>query len=277
VQLWYFVVMDEWKLEDPKVLEFDFNQCTAKDFCEVFDVDPLVAQILFEYRTESMHVFKFEQLLKLKGITEETLLQWREPQAKHDLEFQKSLGISEDSPAGLPKLFEVSCQKTEATGALLLARDAKILIQFPKDSSATFEPQEILEFVGPLQEDLIHMKVGTADLQVIGFEDKNLVFAPAGSFYVVAILPKVEASFLNTWRSLAKEIRTRYPAKVIINNHVAVEDSDIAFDCPDCHLRIVVNHVASGYNFPCPRCKTQVTVPPESTSHSSFIEPKPAS
>lgn len=270
--------MDDWKPEDPTLLEFDLNECTTRDFCEVFSMPTRDARGLYEYRVESMHIFKFDQLLKLKGVEEEMIEQWTKPQADPDFdkELQKTLGLQAETPEALSTLLETICQKSGASGCLMASRDSRVLLQTLKEGLALDQiARELPEFVRPIQEDMIQMKVGIAGVQVIGFDSCDLVFVPASGFYIGAMHPprSLSASSLGLWRSFAAEIRRRLPPKILINNHTKVLDDDIAFDCPSCVLRIVVDRAAAGYDFQCPRCKAQVTVPDQTTSFSSFRDP----
>ncbi len=273
--------MDDWKPENASLLEFDLNECTTRDFCEVFAMPARDAKGLFEYRTESMHIFKFEQLFKLKGVEEEMIQSWTHPQAdpNFDKELQKSLNLSAEAPEPLTKLLEAVCQATGASGCLLASRDSSVLIHSLKEG-VEFDKiaRELPEFVRPIQDDMIQMKIGISEVQVIGFETCDLLFLPTTAFYLGALQPRgsINPKTLTLWRSLAAEFRRRLPPKILINNHTKVLENDIAFDCPSCKLRIVVDRAAAGYEFPCPRCKVQTTVPAETTSFSSFLEPSAA-
>ena len=257
--------MDDWQPDDPGVLEFDLNECTPREFCEVFDMEPWLANNLQEYRSEILHIFRFEQLLKLKGISEEALQRWRDPKPTDvfDKELQSSLNMQTDSPEPLSKLLDGICKQTNAS-VCLIARYGKILIQSVANGSSfdSIAP-EIPGFIRPLQEDMLQMNLGTAHTEVIGFDSNDLLLLPASAFYLAALQPKgnLNPASLSLWRSLAAVVRGRYPSKICINNHAPVTENDVVFNCPQCNLRIVVDRSGIGYTFPCPRCKTAVTIP----------------
>ncbi len=270
--------MDDVKLGSLD-LQFDFNGCTVRDFCEVFQIDHATARYLFEYRLESMHVFKFQQLLKLKGVTEESLQTWCFPKSavEPDAALQKSLQLEPDKLAPLSKLLESASKVSEATGCLLTTRMGHKILQFP-ETETIFEKlaAEVPEFMNVTQDDLLELKTRPANMQVTQFEANELLFAPAGALYLTALLSpgKINPSSLKLWQSVASEVRRRYPPKVFINNHAVVTENDVAFDCPQCHLRIVIDKAGIDMNIHCPRCKVRLTVPQETTSISSFKTPE---
>jgi hypothetical protein len=274
-QLWYLLNMDDWKPANTSVTEFDLNECSTRDYAEVFAMDPTIAKGLQEYRTEIVHIFKFDQLLKLKGFSKETLPQYVSPQfdGKANSPFQESLGLSKELPESLPKLMEAVSKKNQASGALLISRSGEVLIKYPQDS-AQLDPvaRRAPDFLRPIQEQMLLTNAGTGDTFVFNIDNHELLILTAGPFYLAGIQPQgsLNSSSINQWRTLALEVRRRHPPKLFINNHASVTESDIAFDCPKCVLRIVVDYHAAGYSFPCPRCKTSVTVPAKTTSTSSF-------
>lgn len=271
--------MDSWKPEDPKVLEYDLNACTMREFCDVFAVESSTARNLEEYRSEILYILKFEQLLKLKGISEEILQQWQDPKPTQDFdqELQRALNLQVDSPEPLPNLLEALCKLTGASACLMSARKNSLCLKSITNGS-TLEnlALEIPSYVCPVYENLLQMKQAYPDMQVIGFESGDVLFLPTSGFYLIAMQPagKLDHESLKWWRALAAEIRRRYPPKIYIEKHASVTETDIAFDCPSCHLRMVVDRAGAGCNLPCPRCKTQVTVPDQTTSFSSYISPE---
>ena len=273
--------MDDWKPEDPKLLEFDFNSCRAHDFAEILGIEPLISRILFEYRTESVHVFNFEQLMKLKGVDDNTLALWTNPTpvTEANAELQKAIGLSTDVPQPMNTLLEALCKTTCASGCIVVSRTTGVP-QMKSSATASVEPlaSEISEFILPIQEDLVQMKMPNIQLQVIGYEEQDLVIVPASAFYIAALQPtgSLTQANLALWHSLAMEVRKRYPSKIYIDNHAKMTDNDIAFDCPKCQLRIVVDKSGAGFNMKCPRCHIDLTVPEETTSHSSYKTPEQA-
>jgi len=270
-------------MNDPELallpLQFDFNACTVRDFCEIMGIDYATARYLFEYRSESMHVFKFQQLLKLKGVTEETLKTWCDPKpaAEVNIQLQKTLNLETGQMAPLSKLLEAACKLTKASGCLVTKRTGEKVAQYPEDDNLFVKlAPEVPEFLNVTQDDLLELKSPPAHIQITRFEANELLFAPAGALYLAALQEpgKTTAQTLNLWRSVADEIRRRYPPRVFINNHASVTENDITFDCPQCHLRIVVDCAGAELNINCPRCKMRLTVPKESTSLSSFKTPE---
>jgi hypothetical protein len=260
------------------LLEFDLNDLTARDFCEVFAMDSVLARRLHEYRMETIHVFKFDQLLKLKDIDEEALEKWKKPDAdanvKFGAEFQRSLGLPSDIAQPIPVLLEAICKATNAEAGLM-SRKGEILLQYPKEATSLGDlGSQLREFFAPVQENLVQLNSHIADLQVIGLDKHDLLLLPTSGFCIAVVqqLGNINAKTLGLWRSFSGELKLRYPPKIIINNHATTLETDIAFDCPHCRLRIVLDQAGAGYAFPCPRCKIQVTAPPETTSFSSFIE-----
>ncbi len=271
--------MDDLKLSDNKVLEFDINQCTVREFCEVFTTPQEVAKGLIEYRQEILHIFKFEQLLKLKGFSRELLQQWSKPASPgtFNAELQKNLDLPPSEPAPISALFEAACRSTGAKGCLMTVRDgAMILKSAPEDNAFDLLASLAERFMRPAQEDLLTMNLGTADAQVLSFDSGDAIFLPAGGF-CLAIMQSPRsftAANLSLWKALAAEIRQRHPPRAIIDNNATVNDTDVAFDCPQCQLRLVMEKEGAGFSFPCPRCKTTVTVPTETTSFSPFLAPE---
>lgn len=271
--------MSELPIADEKVLTFDLNQCSEREFCEVFGADADLARNLVEYRQEVLHVFKFAQLLKLRGMSPERIAAWSAPKpaSPPHAEFQGALGLPTEKPETIENLLGALARRTGAAGGLLAARDGAPILSAAANGAA----QETLaaaavRLTRPVQEDLIQMRFGAADAQVARYEGNDLLFLPASAFYLAAIQPAGGSlgEHLALWKTLADMVRARVPPRMIIDNHTKVTESDIAFDCPKCHLRLVVDRAGIGFGFPCPRCKTQVTVPPETTSFSSFIQPK---
>lgn len=271
--------MSELPIADDKVLAFDLNQCSDREFCEVFGADIELARNLIEYRHEVLHIFKFEQLLKLRGMSRELVAQWTVPKPVEapNGELQAALGLQAERPEPLQSLLQALSQSTGATGCLMAARDgALVLNTAPGEPAYETLAAVVSQFVRPVQEDMLQMQLGTADTQVVSYEQNELMFLPASAFYLAVLQPagKITAENMKLWKALATEVRKRVPPRMIIDNHAKVTDSDVAFDCPKCNLRLVVDRAGAGFSFPCPRCKSQVTVPAETTSFSSFILPK---
>ncbi|MCC7517610.1 MAG: hypothetical protein IT578_00330 [Verrucomicrobiae bacterium] len=271
--------MSELPIADAKVLTFDLNQCSDREFCEVFGADAGLAHNLVEYRQEVLHVFKFEQLLKLRGMSHERIAAWTapKPDEKPNTELQGALGLPTEKPEPIEKLLGALARRAGATVCLVNAREgALVLHTAPDDSTEETLVTAVSELVRPTQEGLVQMRLGAADVQVISYAKHDLIALPAGAFYLVALQPSggTTAENLKLWKALAAEVARRVPPRMIIDNHAKVGDSDIAFDCLKCHLRLVVDRAGIGFSFPCPRCKTRVTVPPETTSFSSFIQPE---
>lgn len=271
--------MSELPIADDKVLAFDLNQCSDREFCEVFHADIELARNLIEYRQEVLHIFKFDQLLKLRGMSRELIAEWTSPKAQEaaNPELQGALGLQVDQPEPLQSLLQALSRQTGATGCLMAARDgALVLNTAPGEPAYETLAAVVSQFVRPVQEDMLQMKLGTADAQVVSYEQNELMFLPASAFYLAVLQPagKITTGNVKLWKTLAAEVRKRVPPRMVIDNHAKVTDSDIAFDCPKCYLRLVVDRAGAGFSFPCPRCKHQVTVPSETTSFSSFIEPK---
>jgi hypothetical protein len=274
--------MEDWQPENPQLLQFDFNACSEQELCEVFSVDPGLARRIFHYRNEAMHVFDLQDLLKVEGVSPEMLQQWTNPPAADpagfSAELQQSLGPQADGNAPLPKLIETVCSSAGASGCLLIARNGSILIQ-NGNSSITLQTlaPKIPELVGSLQGDLMQMSAGTARCQVISFEQNDVILLPASAFYLLAIQPtrSLDPARLNLWNATSAEINRRFPPRFFVENHAQEASTDVAFDCPNCVLRILVDSSAVGYTFPCPRCQTPVTVPEQSTSTGSFYEGSP--
>ena len=270
--------MEDWRFNDANVLAFDLNLCTLRELCEVFGMGLSRARDIQEYRQETLHVFKLDQLLKLEGMTHEMIQQWSNPKSSDDFdrEFQRSLKMQVDTPEPLPKLLEGLCQLTGASGGLIAAQDGRMIMQFTHDGSL-FDPlaREISNFVRPVQEDILQMNLGLAEMQVIGFESFNLLFLPTSGFHLTAMHPKDDLTFttLNLWRALAAEIRRRHPPKIYIDNHAHATKDDVVFKCLKCGLKLIVHRAGIGYTFLCPRCKTNVTVPAESTASTSSVGP----
>jgi len=257
--------MDDWQPENPALLEFDLNECTPREFCEVFGMEPAVAHNLQEYRAEILHIFKFEQLLKLKGFSEENIQLWSDPKPDNafDRELQHLLNLQTDSAEPLPNLIEGAARQTGAS-VCLMARYGGILIPpAPENPESKFPATEVPEFVRSVQEDMFQMNLGRAHAQVIGFDSHDLLFLPASAFYLAAAQPRenLSSALLKLLRALAEEIRRRLPPKICINNYAPVTENDVLFNCPKCNLRLVVNRSGVGYTFPCPRCKNSVTIP----------------
>jgi predicted regulator of Ras-like GTPase activity (Roadblock/LC7/MglB family) len=271
--------MSELPITDDKVLAFDLNQCSDREFCEVFRADIELARNLIEYRQEVLHIFKFEQLLKLRGMSREVIAEWTSPKPSEapNTELQAALGLQVEKPEPLQSLLQALSQRTGATGCLMAARDgALVLNTAPGEPAYETLAAVVSQFVRPVQEDMLQMRLGTADAQVVSYEQSELVFFPASAFYLAVLQPagKISGENMKLWKDLAAEVRKRVPPRMVIDNHAKVTDADIAFDCPKCYLRLVVDRAGAGFSFPCPRCKNQVTVPPETTSFSSFIQPK---
>jgi predicted regulator of Ras-like GTPase activity (Roadblock/LC7/MglB family) len=271
--------MSELPITDDKVLAFDLNQCSDREFCEVFGADGELARNLIEYRQEVLHIFKFEQLLKLRGMSRERLQEWTAPKTSDapNAELQGALGLQVEKPEPLQGLLAALSRRTGAAGCLMAARDgAMVLNTSPGEPAYETLAAVVSQFVRPVQEDMLQMSLGTADTQVVSYEQNELIFLPASAFYLAVLQPagKITAENMKLWKDLAAEVRKRVPPRMVIDNHAKVTDSDIAFDCPKCYLRLVVDRAGAGFGFPCPRCKNQVTVPPETTSFSSFIQPK---
>jgi hypothetical protein len=271
--------MQDWKPSDPKALEFDFNECSPQEFCEVFAIPALISQILFEYRLEAQHVFKFDQLMKLKGVDEDTIKQWSNPEPSYDLDarLHQKIGLSPAAAETLPNLLDAIRKAAGASGCVITSRKGQKLLQagdsnFPLDGLAIETPN----FLRPLQEDLLQMKLPTAEYEVVGYDTYELIFLPASGFYVAAAHPlgTLNNQAIWLWNALASEIRKRLPPKVFIDNHAEPLPSDIAFDCPQCVLRILVDQSGAGLTITCPRCKKQLVVPMETTSFSSYYLPK---
>ncbi len=260
---------------DAVEFQFDFNECAVRDFCEVFQIDSVTAKYLFEYRLESMHVFKFQQLLKLKGITEESLQHISDPKPglEPNVELQKSLQLEGDKLVPLTQLLEAACEATDATGCLLTTRRGQKVGQFP-EGDALFDKlaPQVPEFINVTQDDLLELKSSPAKVQVTRFEANELIFVPAGALYLTTLIApgKIKPAALKLWQTIANEIRRRYPPRAYINNHASATANDIAFDCPQCHLRILIDKAGVDMNVHCPRCKLKLTVPRETTSLSSF-------
>jgi len=268
--------MEDWKPANPNVVEFDLNECSTRDYAEVFGMEPSIVKGLQEYRTEIVHIFKFDQLLKLKGFSKETLPQLVSPQfdGRTNPVFQESLGLNKESIEPLSKLLEAVSNKSKAIGCILISRAGEVLIKHPVESTQWDSVvQRLPDFLRPIQEQLLLTTSGTGDTFIFAVENQELLFLTAGAFYLATLLPteSLNSTTIDQWRTLAMEIRRRNPPKLFINNHASVTESDIAFDCPKCVLRIVVDYHAAGYSFPCPRCKTSVTVPAKTTSTSSFV------
>lgn len=271
--------MDDWKPSDPKLLEFDYNALQAQDFAEILGIEPLISRILFEYRNESVHVFQFEQLMKLKGVDDDTLALWTNPTptAEPNPTLQQAIGLPADAVPLFPDLLEALCKTTQASGCIVVTRTlGETQTQTAHAGALAPLAPEIPEFVLPIQEDLVQMKMPTIQLQVLGYEEQDLVIVPASAFYIAALQPtgSLTQANLDLWQSLSLEVRKRYPSKIYIDNHAKVTETDIAFDCPSCHLRIVVDANGAGYNMKCPRCRTDITVPDQTTSHTSFKTPE---
>jgi predicted RNA-binding Zn-ribbon protein involved in translation (DUF1610 family) len=273
--------MDDWKPQDSRVLELDLNEGSAREYAEVLELEPSVARGLHEYRNEIVHVFKFEQLLKLKGFSPENMpvLTNPSPSLEVNTALYKALGLSTDSLQPTQRLLDAACSTTKASGALLATRKGETLLQSnPSSTSLEQLSNRLVDFIRPLQEQLVLTDHGVGHEYILGFEQEDVVILPAGALYLAALQPArtLAAGTVGIWKDLASEIRRRYPPRISINNHASVSESDIAFDCPKCMLRIVVDHIAAGYSFPCPRCKASVAVPTKTTSHSSFYVPEEA-
>ena len=271
--------MSELPIADDKVLAFDLNQCSDREFCEVFGADIELARNLIEYRQEVLHIFKFEQLLKLRGMSRKLVAQWTAPKLSEtpNTELQSALGLQVDRPEPLQDMLQALSRRMGATGCLMAARDgALILNTAPGEPAYETLAAAVSQFVRPVQEDMLQMRLGTADAQVVSYDQNELMFFPASAFYLAVLQPsgKITEENMNLWKALASEVRKRVPPRMVIDNHAKVTDSDVAFDCPKCSLRIVVDRAGSGFSFPCPRCKNQVTAPSETTSFSSFIVPQ---
>lgn len=256
-------------------MEFDVNECSTREYAEVFSMEPSVAKGLLEYRTEVVHIFKFEQLLKLKGFADEVLNNLTNPSfdGKVNSSFQESLGLDKTQHEPLAKVLDAVCKKNQATGCFLVARSGEILLKHPEGSSALDAvAKRGSDFLRPIQEQMLLTHSGTGDTFIFSLNNQDIIFLPSGAFYLCGVQPQssMNEPTINLWRTLSLELKRRYPPKLFINNHASVTESDIAFDCPKCVLRIVVDHHAAGYSFPCPRCKTSVTVPTKTTSFSSY-------
>lgn len=270
--------MSELPVADEKVLTFDLNQCSEREFCEVFGADVDLARNLVEYRQEVLHIFKFAQLLKLRGMSPERVAAWSAPKPADvpHAEFQGALGLPTEKPEPIERLLGALTRRTGAAGCLLAARDGALILTAAQGAAQETLAAAAGRLARPVQEDLIQMRLGMADVQAVSYEGHDLLVLPTSAFYLVALQPAggLNGETLALWKTLARAVRARVPPRMIIDNHAKVTDSDIAFDCPKCHLRLVVDRAGIGFGFPCPRCKTQVTVPPETTSFSSFIQPK---
>ncbi len=245
-------------------------------------MDPSLANHLYEYRMEIMHIFKFDQLLKIKGISKETIQQWVEPEtsASFNPDLQESLGISTDTPASVSQLLEAICKMTNASARLLTVLNGKIQVEYATDqTSLSYLAPGIFESTRHIQEDILQTNLVPTDLQIIGFESHDVLLVSAGAFYIMSVFPsgKLHSTTLSLWKSLATEIKNRYPPRLYVENHAISRENDIAFDCPTCHLRLLIDRVGIGYSFPCPRCKTQLIVPSQTTSHSSYIQAEKSS
>jgi hypothetical protein len=270
--------MEPWSPKDPQVLQFDFNACPPRTFCEVLNLDREVAGYLQEYRREMLHIFKLEQLLKIKGVTQERLKEWVEakPSSEFNRDFQSSIGLTKDEAEPLPKVLDALCKTTEASsGALVALTDGSVLLE-ASGSSQKFEKlaKTVKDFLPPIQDNLYQMKLNTAEAHVLTLENGKLMFFSAGGVIVVSTFPKDkgDTKAIKLWNTFAQEVRRRVPPKLSVENHAKVTETDIAFDCPQCSLRIVVDKSAAGAIFPCPRCKANLTTPDQTTSFSSFKE-----
>lgn len=274
--------MEDWQPENPQLLQFDFNNCTERDLCEVFDIELGLARRLFQHRSEAMHIFDLQDLLKVEGVSPEMLQRWCSPPspdpAGFSPELQQLLGAQADRSAPLPKLMETVSSVTGATACLLAARDGRVLFQNGNGSATlqTLAPR-IPELLDSIHGDLLQMNAGTARCQMINCEQSDVVLAPTSAFFLLALLPPAnrDPSRLSLWQATAAEINRRLPPRFYVDNHAQESTTDIAFDCPGCVLRILVDSSAIGYTFPCPRCQTPVTVPAQSTSSSSYYEGNP--
>ena len=270
--------MESWSLQNPQVLEFDFNGCPPRTFCEVLGLDRDIAGYLQEYRREMLHIFKLEQLLKIKGITQEKLKEWSEAQPSSDFskDFQGIIGLSKDQAEPLPKVLDALCKTTEASGGGLVAlADGSVLLE-ASNSTQKLEKlaATVKDFLPPIQDNLYQMKLNTAVAHVLTLENGKLMLFSAGGIIVVSTFPKDkgDAKAIKLWHAFAQEVRRQIPPKLLVENHAKVTETDIAFDCPQCSLRIVVDNSGVGATFPCPRCKANVTAPEQTTSFSSFKE-----
>ena len=52
------------------------------------------------------------------------------------------------------------------------------------------------------------------------------------------------------------------------SDEIVVTNQDILFDCPSCGKSLVVDVSAEGMIVDCPQCRTNVIVPPRSTTRS---------
>jgi len=269
--------MNDWQPEDPGMLQFEFNECTPREFWEVFGVEPALARSLHEYRLEVLHVMNLDQLLTLKGVSQELLQHWSDPQpnGSFDAKLQQDLGLQTDTPEPLPDLLDAACKSIGASSCLM-ARDGSILMKSTVQG-ASFElpTTEILEVFRPICDSMFQMNLPNVNVLVIGLAASDLIFLSAGGISIATTQPRgrLDSTSLQLWNGVAGEVRRRCPPRMHIDKHAAVGENDIAFECPQCVLRIVVDRVAIGCSFSCPRCQAAVTVPDQTTSASSRILP----
>ncbi|MDD2710391.1 MAG: hypothetical protein PHV34_20615 [Verrucomicrobiae bacterium] len=268
--------MEEWQPSNAQALDFEFNLSTEREFCEVFGMELSMARRLVDYRTSNIHIFQLEDILKVEGISSELLQQWTapapEPQA--DPSLLQGLGLAGTAPS-IPDLLASLCAATGDGSAFLTNRNGEILLQ-QGDSGEQYQAviPQIPAMVESWQTDLMQMNIGSASCQTLQFAQSNLSFLPAGAFFLIGLQPgqPIAPGKLALWISAAREIRRRLPPRLFIENHAEQTTTDIAFDCPSCQLRILVDSSAIGYTFPCPRCKAPATVPESSTSNGSYYE-----
>jgi len=258
--------MDDWQPDDPQLSQFDFNRCKARDFWEVFGMDAATSRMLHEYRLEVLFVFKLDQLLKLKGISDEMLQRWSAPQTDSgfDAKLQAGLGLRTDVAEPIPALLDAVCQATGASAALISRRDGNVLLKSSTGGpESTLAPDEVTELFQPVWDNMLQMNLPGSEILVLELDSNDLVYATAGALSIAATQPRGrnDSASLGLWKSLNAELKRRHPPQMIINTTATAGESDIAFECPSCGLGIVVDHATTGAAFPCPRCREKLTVP----------------
>lgn len=248
------------------VLLVDVNEVSAEQLRDIFELKEEIAQKIVDYRTESMRIFKFEDLEKVNGLDPATIQRLVSAEEVTDVnaELQKSLGLPDDQSVPLQDLLEAVMKDAKLEGLALVTPLGLWVAGFLPDHLAHDNFLEQIPLtLHDLSSDLSKLKLAETQSISVSTEDYDLLIQRAGVLFIVAIqTPDLfEQGVHEKLEKIRREIVRRYRPRFHLYHHAEKTPDDIIFDCPKCDLRIVIHHTAKGYEIDCPRCKTALIVP----------------